>query len=82
MQTYLSAKILQDGNFDINVTEAKAKKQVRTNNDAAFQCNFHFNIFFILWITCTIDFKFILLDFAKKFAIFIMLLQMYGWMDG
>ena len=27
-------------------------KQVRTNNDAAFQCNFFFNIFFILWMLC------------------------------
>ena len=25
-------------------------KQVLTNNDAAFQCNFLFNIFFILWM--------------------------------
>ena len=25
-------------------------KQVRTNNDTAFQCNFLFNIFFILWM--------------------------------
>ena len=28
----------------------KTQKQVCKNNDAAFQCNFLFNIFFILWV--------------------------------
>ena len=45
------------------------KKQVRTNNDAAFQCNILFNMFFILLmisflLNCTIDFQLISLDFA------------------
>ena len=26
------------------------RKQGRTNNDAAFRCNFLFNVFFILWM--------------------------------
>ena len=63
------------------------KEQVRTNNDAAFQCNFLFNMFYYFiddlfpW-NCAIDFKLILLDFAIDFAICTMQLQTYGWTDG
>ena len=56
-------------------------EQVHTNNNAAFQCYFLFNIFFIFWIICTVDFKLILLDFAIDFARITMWSQMYGWMD-
>ena len=55
-------------------------EQVCTNNDAAFQCNFLFNIFLILWVI--FDFQLISIDFAIDFAIFTMWLQMYGWIDG
>ena len=33
-------------------------------------------------MNCTIDFQLISFDFAIDFAIFIMWLQTYGWMDG
>ena len=52
-----------------------AKKQVRTNNDAAFQSNLLFDIFFmddLLPLNCTIDFNLISHDFAIDFAIFTM----------
>ena len=49
------------------------KKQVCTNNDAAFLCNFLFNIFFYSLIS---------LDFAIDFAIFPMWLQACGWTNG
>ena len=62
-------------------------KQVRTNNDAAFLCNFLFNIFFnfidnLFPLNCTIDFKLISHDFAIDFAMFTIWLQMYGRTDG
>ena len=59
-------------------------KQVCTNNNAAFQCNFLFNIFFfILWMfSVSIElFHQIAIDFtgfAVDFAIFTMWLQTYG----
>ena len=48
------------------------REQVRTNNDAAFQCNFLFKILLILWILfVSIDFHYLLaIDFAIDFAIF------------
>ena len=65
-------------------------EQVRTNNDAAFQCIFFCNIFFSIFfsfygcylfqLNCTTRFQLILLDFpidfAIDFAIFAMWLQM------
>ena len=56
------------------------EKQVRANNDAAFQCNFLFNILFhfmddLFLLNCTIDFELISLDFAMDFEIFTMWLQ-------
>ena len=65
----------------------REREQVRSNNDAAFLCNFLFNIFFHFmddlfpW-NRTIDFKLTLLDFAIDFAIFTMWLKIYGWTDG
>ena len=50
----------------------------------SFQYFFHFMDELFSW-NCTIDFKLILLDFAKDFAIFTIFtiwLQKYGWMDG
>ena len=32
------------------ISQSAFLEQVRTNNDAAFKCNFLFNIFFILWM--------------------------------
>ena len=66
---------------------SQREKQVRTNNDAAFQCNFLFNILLIFgWylfpLICAIEFQLILLDFAIDPAVFTMWLQTYGWMDG
>ena len=57
------------------------KKQVCTNNDAAFQCNFLFNIFsfyecYLFPLNCALDFQFISLDFAIDFAIFTIWLLM------
>ena len=65
----------------------KVATQVCTNNDAAFQCIFLFNIFFyfvdvMFPFYCTINFQLISLDFVIDFAIFTLWLQMYGWMDG
>ena len=62
----------------------KLGKQVCTNNDAAFQCTFLFNIFSfsgynLIPLTCTIDIKLIQLDFAIDCSIFTMWLQTDGW---
>ena len=55
------------------------QKQVCTNNDAAFPCNFLFNIFFILWMSSV---SIVQIDFAIDFAIFTIWLLTYIWMDG
>ena len=49
------AFFLGDDNCNWMQTRYKGEsKQVCTNNDAAFQCNFLFNIFFISWMIRTI----------------------------
>ena len=62
-------------------------KQVRTNNEAAFQCHFIFNIFsfyecYLFPLNGKIDFQLMSLDFAIDFAILTMWLQTYGWTYG
>ena len=66
----------------------KSEKQVRRNNDAAFQRIFLFNTFCLFYgcylcpFDCPIDWQLLSHDSAIDFAIFTMWLQTCGWTDG
>ena len=70
---------------ETRVGKGEMKKQVRTNNNAAFQCNFLFNILFILRmlsVSIGLFLQLISLEFVIGSVIFTMWLQTYGWTDG
>ena len=81
----LSFKRFHEGKEEMSDKWAE-RKQGRTNNDAAFQCNFPFNIFNILWmISVSIElYNWLPIDFTwfcNRFCYFYNVVTDV-WMDG